>query len=64
MRNESLMVAIGVGADGYRHVLEIAEGAKEDRAGWSSFIQYLRDRGLAGVKLIISDACSGLVVRG
>jgi transposase-like protein len=36
------------------------EGAKEDKAGWSSFLQYLKQRGLSGVRLIISDAFMGL----
>lgn len=61
VRNISVLVAIGVDQDGYRSILGVAEGAKEDKAGWSSFLRYLKGRGLAGVKLIISDACLGLV---
>ena len=57
----SVLVAIGVGADGYRKVLGITEGHKEDKAGWSAFLKHLKDRGLTGVRLIISDACMGLV---
>ncbi len=38
----------------------ICEGAKEDKAGWSGFLKHLKERGLAGVRLIISDACLGL----
>jgi hypothetical protein len=34
----------------------ICEGAKEDKSGWSAFLRYLVDRGLKGVRLIISDA--------
>ena len=45
---------------GYREILGICEGAKEDKAGWSSFLKHLKERGLAGVQLIISDACLGL----
>src|SRR5262249_53076272 len=40
--------------------LGIGEGAKEDKAGWSSFLKHLKERGLVGVRLIISDACLGL----
>jgi putative transposase len=36
------------------------EGAKEDKAGWSGFLKHLKERGLKGVRLIISDACIGL----
>jgi putative transposase len=61
IRNVSVLVAIGVGEDGFRKVLGIAEGHKEDKGGWSGFLKHLKDRGLAGVQLIISDACMGLV---
>jgi transposase-like protein len=57
----SLLVAIGVNAEGYREILGICEGAKEDKSGWSAFLRHLVDRGLKGVELIISDACRGLV---
>ena len=61
VRNVSLLVAIGVNQDGYREILGICEGAKEDRAGWSGFLKHLKDCGLKGVQLIVSDACLGLV---
>lgn len=61
VRNVSVLVAIGVDKDGYRTVLGIAEGHKEDKTGWSSFLKHLKGRGLKGVRLIISDACMGLV---
>ena len=59
--NVSVLVAIGVNDQGYRKVLGISEGAKEDKAGWSSFLRHLKERGLAGVRLFITDACMGLV---
>lgn len=61
VRHVSVLVAIGVAADGYREVLGIAEGAKEDKAGWLAFLRHLKTRGLRGVKLFVSDACLGLV---
>jgi transposase-like protein len=61
VRNVSLLVAISVNAEGYREILGIVEGAKEDKAGWSGFLAHLKARGLRGVELIISDACMGLV---
>lgn len=61
VRNVSVLVAIGVDQEGFRDILGIAEGAKEDKAGWSGFLTYLKDRGLKDVKLFISDACSGLI---
>lgn len=57
----SLLVAIGVNAAAYRTILGIREGAKEDKAGWSGFLKHLKERGLKGVELMISDACLGLV---
>jgi putative transposase len=56
----SLLVAIAVNGEGYREILGICEGAKEDKAGWSAFLKYLKGRGLHSVRLIISDACMGL----
>ena len=61
VRNVSVLVATGVGEDGFRKVLGIAEGHKEDKAGWRGFLEHLKSRGLTGVRLIISDACMGLV---
>ena len=42
----SLLVAIGVNSDGFREILGICEGAKEDKAGWSAVLRQLVDRGL------------------
>lgn len=61
VRNVSVLVAIGVGLDGHRHILGVAEGQKEDVEGWRGFLRNLKERGLAGVQLIISEACLGLV---
>lgn len=61
VRNVSLLVASAVNSEGYREILGICEGAKEDKSGWSAFLRHLVDRGLNGVQLIISDACRGLV---
>jgi transposase-like protein len=60
VRHVSLLVAIGVNADGYREILGICEGAKEDKAGWHGFLKHLKERGLTGIQLIVSDACMGL----
>jgi transposase-like protein len=60
VKNVSILVAVGVASDGFREILGICEGAKEDKAGWTSFLRHLKDRGLTGVKLVISDACLGL----
>ena len=61
VRNVSLLVASAVNSEGFREILGICEGAKEDKSGWSAFLRHLVDRGLTGVQLIISDACRGLM---
>ena len=50
-----------MGKDGYRRILGVVEGAREDKAGWSGFLRHLKQRGLCGVRMFISDACLGLV---
>jgi transposase-like protein len=60
IKNVSLLAAIGVDQDGYRRVLGVIEGHKEDKSGWLGFLKHLKKRGLKGVRLIISDACLGL----
>jgi putative transposase len=61
VRNVSVLVAVGVNTEGYREILGVAEGAKEDKASWSGFLRYLKERGLKGVELVTSDKCLGLV---
>src|SRR5437773_3537995 len=39
---------------------ETTSGSTQDKAGWSAFLSHLKERGLSGVQLIISDACLGL----
>lgn len=61
VRNVSLLVAIGMTREGYREILGIMEGPKEDKSGWSAFLRHLMDRGLSDAQLVVSDACRGLV---
>jgi transposase-like protein len=39
----------------------VSEGAKEDKASWTEFLRGLKERGLKGVELFVSDKCLGLV---
>lgn len=61
MKNVSVLVAIGVNEAGYREILGVAEGSKEDEASWVEFLRWLKSRGLRGVRLAVSDKCLGLV---
>ena len=57
----AVLVAIGVSEDGYREILGVCEGLKEDKESWRKFLRHLKDRGLSGVELVISDKSLGLV---
>ena len=59
--NVAILVAIAVNEDGYREVIGAAEGMKEDKRSWISFFQWLKKRGLSGVKLIVGDKCLGML---
>jgi putative transposase len=58
--SKAIVIATGVTARGDREVLGLAVGDSEDGAFWTAFLRSLRSRGLAGVRLVISDAHEGL----
>jgi putative transposase len=55
-----VVVATAVTASGDREVLGVDVGDSEDEVFWTAFLRGLRDRGLHGVRLVISDAHAGL----
>jgi putative transposase len=61
VQNVSVLVSVGVNEEGYREVLGIEEGAREDKESWQSFLKGLKARGLKGTELFITDKCLGLV---
>ena len=61
VRNVAVLIAIGVDQEGYREVLGVTEGMKEDATSWQNFLRHLKERGLTGVKLFVTDKCVGLV---
>jgi putative transposase len=56
----AVTVAVGVNGDGRREVLGMAVGSSEAEPFWLDFLRAPRRRGLAGVKLVVSDAHEGL----
>ena len=58
----AVIVAVGVNSDGRREVLGMDIGPSEAETFWTAFLRKLRQRGLRGVKLVISDAHDGLKV--
>ncbi len=61
VRKVALLVAISVNADGYSEILGVCEGMQEDKESRLEFLRHQASRGLAGVRLVISDKCLGLV---
>ncbi len=56
----AVIIAVGVNSDGRREVLGLDIGPSEAETFWTAFLRKLRQRGLRGVKLVISDAHDGL----
>jgi len=59
--NVCVVHAVGVNKDGFRESLGLDVVTSEDGAAWLAFVRSLVARGLAGVKLVSSDAHPGLV---
>ena len=58
--SRAVVIATGITANGQREILGVDIGDSEDETFWTRFLRSLRDRGLAGVRLVISDAHAGL----
>ena len=58
--SRDVFVAMGVNVDGRRELLGLKVGDSESEGFWSEFIASLKELGLTGVKLVISDAHGGL----
>jgi transposase-like protein len=58
--SRAVVVAMGVNADGRRELLGLKVGDSESEAFWAEFIAHLKERGLTGVRLVVSDAHVGL----
>jgi transposase-like protein len=54
------IIACAVNSDGRREILGLGIGESEAKEFWLGFLRGLRQRGLSGVKLVISDAHEGL----
>jgi putative transposase len=57
----AVVIATGVTATGGREVLGVDIGDSEDEVFWRGFLRSLKERGLQGTQLVISDQHSGLV---
>ena len=54
-------IAIGIIEKGNREIIGLDLSASESEYSWSNFFEYLKSRGLSGLKMVISDAHKGLV---
>jgi putative transposase len=61
VRSRSAMVATGINEEGYREILGLMLGDSESERNWSEFFAWLKNRGLHGVDVVVSDSHSGLV---
>lgn len=60
IRSQAVLIAIGISWDGRRCILGVELANKESRSSWKECLLRLRERGLRGVELVISDDHAGL----
>jgi putative transposase len=61
VRARSVMIATGINEEGYREILGVMLGDGESEVGWRGFFAWLKERGLSGVDVVVSDSHQGLV---
>jgi len=60
VQDAAVLIAVEVGADGKRRVLGVSVAISEHEVQWREFLRGLVERGLSGVRLIVSDDHGGL----
>jgi putative transposase len=60
IRSQAVLIAIGVDWEGRRNVLAVELANRESQSSWKEFVLGLKQRGLQGVELVISDDHAGL----
>ena len=60
VRDAAVLVATGITPAGERQVLGVSVSLSEHETHWKAFLQGLKDRGMNGVKLVVSDDHTGL----
>ena len=58
--SQGVLLILGVGEDGYREILSVQMANTETKESWSRVFRDLKERGLEGVKLVVSDDHEGL----
>jgi putative transposase len=60
VRDAAVLMATGITPEGERQVLGVSVSLSEHESHWKSFLKGLKDRGMNGVELVISDDHEGL----
>jgi transposase-like protein len=60
VRDAAVLIAIGIDTSGKRQMLGVSVALSEAEAHWRTFLKSLVDRGLSGVRLIVSDDHCGM----
>jgi len=59
--SKAVMIVIGISESGYREILSVDIGDSENEIDWGHIFKKLKERGLSGVKYVVSDDHKGLV---
>jgi len=59
--SQAVLVVVGFTSEGHREILDWRVDDSESEQTWGEVFRSLKDRGLGGVKLVVSDAHSGIV---
>ena len=58
--SRAVLITLGIGWDGRRHVLSVELANRESASSWKDHLVRLKERGLHGVRLVVSDDHAGL----
>ncbi len=58
--SQAVLIALGIDWEGRRQVLAVELANRESRSSWKDFLLGLKERGLSGVELVVSDDHAGL----
>lgn len=59
--SKALMIAMAINTDGKREIIGFESYDNESKKTWKAFFQSLKDRGLSGLKVVVSDAHEGII---
>jgi transposase-like protein len=59
--SQAVLVAMGINEEGERQILDWRIADSESQESWSTMFRHLKDRGLQGLEMVVSDAHSGIV---